>query len=185
MVVVSSSAAESSSSSGTEMCPISYVAETPPASPHTPACSVLTWSTNPPTAGPHYGVWAAFRNYQTPVPRGFYVHAMEHGAVVLLYNCPDGCAEDVAAMEAFLDARPADPLCVPPLKNRFVLTPDPLLPTRFAAAAWGYAITMECLNLPAMGLFIDARYGAAPENFCFDGVDPTAPDAGYPENCGQ
>ena len=33
--------------------------------------------------------------------------------------------------------------------------------------------------------FIDAHYAKAPENFCFDGVDVTAPDAGIPADCGQ
>ena len=154
-------------------------------SPHVAACSVVTYSTNPPTSGPHYPSWAAFKTYTTPVPRGFYVHSMEHGAVVIQFNCPAGCDAELAALLAYLDARPADPLCVAPLKNRFIVTPDPLLDVPFAASAWGASLKAECFDLPALGQFIDAYYAKAPENFCFDGFDPTAPGSGVPADCGQ
>lgn len=153
--------------------------------PHVPSCSPLSFTSNPPTSGPHYPVWAAFKTYDAPVPRGFYVHAMEHGAVVFAYNCPDGCAADIAALQTMLAARPADPFCVPPLTNRFIVTPDPLLDTRFAAAAWGFALKADCMDTAAMSAFIDAHYAKAPEDFCFDGTDVLAPGAGYPPDCGQ
>ena len=119
------------------------------------------------------------------MPRGFTVHDLEHGAIVISYKCAGGCAADLAALQAFIDARPADPLCVAPLKSRIVITPDPLLEVPFAAAAWGFALTSQCFDLPALGAFIDAHYGLAPENFCIDGVDVTAPDAGIPADCGE
>jgi hypothetical protein len=158
---------------------------TPEPGIHVAVCTPLTWSTNPPTSGMHYPVWAAFKAYAAPVPRGFYVHDMEHGAVVFEYNCPKGCAADVDALVAYLAARPADPLCTPPLTNRFVVTPDPLLDVPFAASAWGASLKMQCLDFAAIGAFIDAHYGKAPENFCFDGTDVLDPDAGYPADCGQ
>jgi hypothetical protein len=132
----------------------------------------VQYSSNPPTSGPHYPVWAAFKTYAAPVPRGFYVHDLEHGAVVITYNCPGGCDAELAQLQAFLDARPADPLCTAPLKNRFVVTPDPLLDVRFAASAWGWALRSGCFDLPFLGAFIDAHYAQGPENFCFDGSDP-------------
>jgi len=159
---------------------------TPPvvASPHVPACSPVTYETNPPTSGPHYPYWAAFKWYDAPVPRGFWVHSMEHGAVVITYRCDDGCDAELAMLAAFLDARPADPLCSPPLKARFIVTPDPDLDVRFAASAWGALLRADCLDLDALGAFIDAHYAKAPENLCFDGVDVLSPDAGIPMDCG-
>ncbi|MFO0762007.1 MAG: DUF3105 domain-containing protein [Byssovorax sp.] len=151
---------------------------------HVQVCSPIVWNSNPPTSGMHYPVWAAFKTYKAPVPRGFTVHAMEHGAIVFSYNCPSGCAADIDALQAMLDARPADPLCVAPLKNRFIITPDPLLDTQFAAAAWGYAIKGDCLDLAAIGAFIDAHYAMAPENFCFDGTDVLDPAYNLPPDCG-
>lgn len=151
---------------------------------HVPVCSYIAWPSNPPTSGEHYPIWAAYQTYTTPVPRGFYVHDEEHGAVVITYNCPSGCDADLAQLTAWLDARPADPACTPPVRARIVVTPDPLIPTRFAAAAWGWALTSQCFDLAALGPFIDAHYAMAPEDFCSDGVDVTVADAGVPDGCG-
>ena len=41
----------------------------------------------PPVGGTHYDQWANFERYTAPVPWGFLVHAMEHGAIVLAYRC--------------------------------------------------------------------------------------------------
>lgn len=150
---------------------------------HVAQCTPITYATNPPTSGPHYPLWARFKVYAERVPRGFWVHAMEHGAVVVTYNCPGGCAAELAALVAFLDARPVDPLCTAPVKNRFIVTPDPLLDATFAASAWGWSLRSDCFDLPALGAFIDAHYAQAPEDFCSDGFDPTAPGSGVPADC--
>lgn len=155
------------------------------ASPHVCECSQVIYPSNPPTSGPHYPVWAAFKTYDKPVPRGFYVHDLEHGAIVVLYNCPAGCDAEVAQLAAWLDTRPADPLCAAPVKSRVVVTPDPLIPTRFAAAAWGWALTSDCFDLAALGTFMDTHYAMGPENFCTDGEDVEAVDAGLPVPCGM
>lgn len=166
--------------------------DTPPLGPeiHVDEGSAIDFTSNPPAGGPHYPVWARFSTYfaeyaENPVPRGYYVHDMEHGAVVLLYKCPGGapegglspdggsCAEKA---EAFLwqvaNAIPADPLCMPPIRVRVVVTPDPLIPTPIAAAAWGWTYTAECQDLPTLAAFAKAHYATAPENFCNDGYWP-------------
>lgn len=147
-------------------------------SPHVAACSPVVYDTNPPTSGPHYPFWAAFKAYDAPVPRGFWVHDLEHGAVVITYNCPAGCDAEVQALLAYLDALPPDPLCMAPLKARYVITPDPELDVLFAASAWGFWLKSNCFDLPALGAFISDHYAKAPENFCFDGTDVLDPDAG-------
>ena len=74
-------------------------------SPHVAECSLVEYSSNPPTSGPHYGFWAEFGIYDQAIPRGFWVHAMEHGAVVVAYSCTDcGSAVD-AVVDADLRAR--------------------------------------------------------------------------------
>jgi hypothetical protein len=66
----------------------------PPVLPgtHVPVGSTIQWNSNPPSSGPHFPIWAAYQSYTAPVPRGYYVHDLEHGAVVLLSNCGDGHA---------------------------------------------------------------------------------------------
>ena len=154
-------------------------------SPHVAMCFPVVYSSNPPTSGPHYPVWASFKTFTAPVPRGFTVHDLEHGAIVISYKCAGGCASELAALQALVDARAADPGCVAPVKSRIVITPDPLLDVPFAAAAWGFALTSQCFDLPALGAFIDAHYGMGTENFCADGVDVISPDAGIPADCGE
>lgn len=96
-----------------------------------------------------------------------------------------GCADELGALAAFLDTRPADPLCTAPLKARIIVTPDPLIDTKFAAAAWGAFYKGDCLDFTALGAFMDMYYAKAPENFCFDGTDVNSPDAGIPGDCGN
>lgn len=152
-------------------------------SPHVAECSAVAYGSVPPTSGPHYPYWAAFKTYSAPIPAGYWVHSLEHGAVVILYNCPNGCDAELAALDAYLAAIPADPLCVPPLAHRYIVVPDPTLPFTFAAAAWGNGLTSSCFDLPALGAFISAHYAMAPENFCFQGTDLEALDGGIP--CGS
>lgn len=161
--------------------------ELPPLEPgiHVALCSVINYTSNPPTSGSHYPIWAAFKSYPQAIPRGFWVHDMEHGAVVIAYNCPMGCAAELAQIEAMLAARPADPLCVMPLTGRYILTPDPLLDSQFAVVAWGAVMKSDCLNVAAMNAFIDQHYAKAPENTCANGVDVLDPGSGIPANCGE
>jgi len=147
--------------------------DTPPLLPatHVPIGTDITWSSNPPSSGPHYPIWAAYQAYASPVPRGYYVHDLEHGAVVLLYNCPSGCPDVVAALQAVSDAIPDDPLCAGEgVRVRTVITPDPLLDVPVAAAAWGWTYKAQCADVPTLTSFALANYGNGPEVLCANGT---------------
>jgi len=68
-------------------------------------------------------------------------------------------------------------------RRNFVVTPDPLLDTRFAASAWGFALRSTCFDLEQLGHFIDDHYGHAPEDLCSDGIDPLDAANGFPSPC--
>jgi len=142
-----------------------------PTAQHVSVCSVITYPMNPPVYGDHYPVWAAYKSYSFPVPLGFLVHDLEHGAVELLYNCPQGCADEVALAQTFLDSLPQDPRCTPEVKHQTILSPDPTLPSRWAAVAWGHSLTSNCFDSAAFQRFYDANLGHGPEDICADGVD--------------
>ena len=144
---------------------------------HAPLCSPLTYGSNPPSSGSHYGTWAEYKTYTKPFPRGFWVHNLEHGAVVITYNCPDGCAWDVARAQAFIDSLPAD--CGSG-QRRIIMLPDPELDTRFAASAWGYTLKAKCFDKSAFTSFYCEHYDRAPEAICTSGRDPTADSSGSP-----
>lgn len=132
----------------------------------------ISWSSNPPATGKHYPSWAGwFRSYPT-LERGYWMHNAEHGGVILLHNCPGGCADDVAGLIALAQARPQDPACAPPVRNRVMVVADPMLPagTTIAAVAWNAYYTASCLDPAALAAFLDAHYAHGPEDLCGDGL---------------
>jgi len=141
---------------------------------HVAIGSDIQWDSNPPSSGPHYPIWAAYQAYDTPVPRGYYVHDLEHGAIVFLFNCGDaGCPNVVAAFHEASDSLPDDPLCTMAgegVRVRTVITPDPLLDVPVAAAAWGWTYKADCVDLPSLEAFAVAHYGQGPEDFCSNGT---------------
>jgi hypothetical protein len=144
---------------------------------HLPLCAPLTYGTNPPSSGNHYPLWAAYRSYDRAIPRGFWVHSLEHGAVVITYNCPGGCPDEVADVQAFVDGLPTD--CG--TERRVILTPDPDLDVRFAASAWGWTLRANCFDRGAFSAFFTDHYNHAPEAICGGGTDPT--DMCGPSSC--
>jgi hypothetical protein len=109
------------------------------------------YNSNPPTSGWHL----------PPVPRpGIYTqdrrpedlgHFMEHGGVWLLYDCPDGCADDVRRLEQLANEwiDRGRPVAVSPYSR---------MDHRFAAVAWTYLLTQDRLEVPALDNFI-SRHG--------------------------
>ncbi|HET7539010.1 MAG TPA: DUF3105 domain-containing protein [Polyangiaceae bacterium] len=156
---------------GSGACAAELLTFSNPSAQHVSVCSVISYPMNPPVYGDHYPVWAAYKSYTFPVPLGFLVHDLEHGAVELLYNCPQGCADEVALAQTFLDALPMDPRCEPEVKHQTILAPDPTLPSRWAATAWGHSLTTDCFDRAAFQSFYDANIGHGPEDTCTDGAD--------------
>lgn len=135
---------------------------------HVAECASVSYASNPPSSGNHYGVYPAFGIYESVLPRGYWVHALEHGGIVFTYNCEDGCAGDVAAAEAFIRGLTPEPLCVASSAPapRIILTPDPELDTRWAASSWGHVLRADCFDEQAFGAFASEHVGRAPENIC-------------------
>jgi hypothetical protein len=132
----------------------------------------VDYDSNPPSSGPHYPIWAAYQVWDTPVQREYYVHNLEHGAIVLLYKCADagGCPDVVDAFKKTSDALPDDPLCFGGVRVRTVITPDPLIDFPIAAAAWGWTYRAECIDLPSLIQFAKDHYGQGPEQLCANGA---------------
>lgn len=146
---------------------------------HVTTCSEIEPSTNPPTSGPHYPIWARFGIYDRPIPDGFFIHSLEHSSVALLYDCAAAasvgldCDELRASLEQFYADYPEDPLCTD-LPHRLIVAPRPGLGAPFAVAAWGYYLRGSCFDRDRVRAFVDAHYGRNYENICNTGVDPFA-----------
>lgn len=162
-------------------CDLELLAHPIEGNAHVTTCSLVTYATNPPSSGDHYPIWAAYKAYPAPIPRGFWVHDLEHGAVVVTYNCPAGCPDELAAIAAWAQALPPDHACeATPIQRRLVITPDPALDVRFAASAWGATLRAPCFDAPAFTEFFRVHVGQGPEVVCAEGVDlaQTPPAAG-------
>ncbi len=166
-------------------CPVTI--DTPPLLDgiHVPIGSEVLYNSNPPSSGPHYPIWAAYQEFTTPVDRRYYVHNIEHGAVVLLYKCDadageagdggDGGTACDALVEGLRKAAAAietDPLCDQDagVRVRVVITRDPFIPTPIAATAWGNTYTAACVDLPTLSAFAKAHYGHGSEISCANGI---------------
>ncbi len=138
---------------------------------HIPCTSPAVYDTDPPSSGNHYPQWAAYQTYESPVPWGNLVHCLEHGAVVVVYNCPEGCPDEVARAGAWIDALPPDPSCP---SHRIVLAPDPTLGVRWAASAWTWTLRSDCFDESTFSQFYADHYGHGLELVCSDGASDPA-----------
>ena len=154
---------------------------------HVDVCSYVDYHTLPPSSGDHYPFWAAYMTYDQPVPEGYWVHNLEHGSIVLTYNCGEaGCADDIAAAQQMIDQFPDDPTCDQQqtgVAHRLLMTLDPRLDVRFAASAWGWTLRANCFDKTAFMAFASAHYGQGREPVCGQGeaVIGTSAD---PPGCG-
>lgn len=47
----------------------------------------VQYNSNPPTSGSHYADWTRAGVYEQPISDGHLIHALEHGYVIVSYNC--------------------------------------------------------------------------------------------------
>ncbi len=113
----------------------------------------IDYPVSPPAGGAHHPCWYDFGVFDYEVPAERWVHNQEHGAIVFLYNCPEGCdAERQALIEM------ASPL------DRIIVSPYSDMRWRFAATAWEHRIMMNCLDVNRMRQFYDRHFNQAPED---------------------
>lgn len=138
---------------------------------HVPVGSPVEWSTNPPATGMHYPVWAQWDREYAMLDRGFWVHNAEHGGIILLYRCDAGCPDVVASLRTSARAVAVDPKCEAPIRNRVILTADPLLPdgVQVAAVGWNRIYTASCFD-PYVDTFARESINRGPEDLCTEGA---------------
>src|SRR3972149_3580844 len=127
-----------------------------------------SYNSNPPTSGPHTSVAVGPGVYDEPVPKETAVHNMEHGHVVVWYNCGGGsqpleeatCGilrQQLAAIvnEAIQDG------------ERVLMTPYGEMDHRIALTAWQFLDTFDEFDDQRVRTFIDTFYCPTDlEGFC-------------------
>ena len=113
----------------------------------------IEYPVSPPAGGAHNPCWYDFGVFDYEVPDERWVHNQEHGAVIFLYNCPEGCEGELNALIEM-----ASPL------ERIIVSPYANMRWRFAATAWEHRIMMNCLDVDRMKSFYDKHFNQAPED---------------------
>lgn len=120
-----------------------------------PGQTFTGYNSNPPTSGPHSPAAAPWGIYDRPIPKEVLVHNMEHGGVVIWYNCQGGpqplserqCQElrDNLArvVQAFLGER-----------KLVSMAPYPDMPRRLALTAWTKLDTFDEFDEARISSFI-------------------------------
>jgi hypothetical protein len=129
---------------------------------------------NPPTSGCHYSLGG---NNPAPIQPGVYdqeidaeywVHNLEHGYVVVLYNCPTGCADVIQQLVTWRKSLPPDPGAASQQAGlikyaKAVVLPWHSMPVKFAAVSWDYYQGWNTFDLNAIKAFYDNHVGHSPE----------------------
>ena len=130
-------------------CTVTTFTDTIEGAEHRTPCEAIPYPYYPPSAGPHYSIWASFQTYDAPVPWGFLVHDLEHGALVLAYHCANDadCNPVRTEMASIVAARGLDPVCrLDDTNTRFIVVSVPDLPVPIAAIAWRHVYEASCLD---------------------------------------
>ncbi len=125
----------------------------------------ITYKHYPPTSGNHYGApapWGTIGTADRPLREGTFVHNLEHGGVVILYNCPQGCPELVQQLQGFMRSAPSDPQFS---EIKLVMTPYSRgMNHKIAMLAWGWIEEFDAFDRKGMLAFYQGHVGQGPEN---------------------
>ena len=114
----------------------------------------LVYCDGPPTGGPHDSCWGDWGTYSDePLEARHWVHNLEHGAIVFLYNCPSGCDDELADLMAYLET----------YEPKTIVTPYPSMNARFAMVAWEHRLLTDCVDAAAFDDFFERLYNQGPE----------------------
>ena len=126
------------------------------------------WSTSPPSAGAHYGLWAVWGFYRQPVNPRQVVHNEEHGGVIIWWG-PKVPTSTVDKLESFYGQKSDGMFGTPyaPLGNKIALTAWSGDSKRvYYQKGWygiGHIAICSSFNQKAFATFRDAFRGKGPE----------------------
>jgi hypothetical protein len=133
----------------------------PTSSAHVSCGSTCGNGLSPPTAGPHCAQTLACAAYDAPQNACNWVHNLEHGHLVLLYQCPEGCPEVVSTLKQLAAEAPAGLNGV----HRALVMPATGLATRTAALLWRRSLQADAPDTEALRCFMKLQdeSGVVPE----------------------
>jgi len=127
---------------------------------HVEVGTEIAYQHYPPASGPHYPVTLEYGLYETDVPEGYWIHSLEHGAIVVLYKCDQPCPDLVQALGNLLDSFPLSKWN----NRKIVIVPYPSMDAPLMAAAWNVQMPMAQFNPQALIDFYARHIDRGPED---------------------
>ncbi|HWF56735.1 MAG TPA: DUF3105 domain-containing protein [Candidatus Dormibacteraeota bacterium] len=143
---------------------------------HVPEGTVVQYNHDPPTSGCHYSLGVGV----APIPPGVYgpdqatkatkpltaeywVHNLEHGYIVVSYNCPTGCASELQSLTTWFQSLPPDP-GGKVAYAKFIAVPYPAQKDTWDVESWDWFDSMgSTLSLSEVQKFYANHVNQAPE----------------------
>lgn len=142
-----------------EDVPIQGASHIPVGQPHEP------YNSNPPTSGPHYEEPAEVGFYDVAPADEALVHNLEHGHVVIWYNCSQlsasQCSELKSQIKGVMQSAGNSLITNTP---KLVAVPRTAMETQLALTTWGRLDKFDSFDRQRILSFIKAFRDTAPEN---------------------
>ncbi len=139
---------------------------------HVPEGTRVTYNHNPPTSGCHYSLGTGVApmapgvyppSVAAKVTPEYWIHNLEHGYIVVTYNCPTGCDADLQALNAWYKTLPSDAGGGVPYA-KFLAVPDPLQKETWDVESWDWFLAIgPTFNLDTIKKFYANHTNQAPE----------------------
>jgi hypothetical protein len=132
-------------------------------SDHVAEGAATTYNSRPPASGPHYPTWSqTYGFFDPPLPSGTWLHNLEHGAVAILYNCPQGCPD---LEQQLKDLYPTLPLGRNARggRPRAFVQAYPDMDHKIAVVAWGWLLELDEFDRDQIVRFYESRIDRGPE----------------------
>lgn len=114
-----------------------------------------TYSSNPPTSGKHSAQTESWGISSTPLATEKLVHNLEHGGIVIHYNC-EKCDDLITKLKDLTNRLAAK-------DRKVVLSPNKLIDAKISLASWGYYDKMDELDEARVWKFFDDHINKGPE----------------------
>ncbi len=127
---------------------------------HVAPGTMIIYRTYPPSSGPHYPSTAPYGFSDVEIPEGYFVHSMEHGAVVLYYRPDVSDAVKQQLKDLFNKLPPSKYGSV-----KLIVTPYTTgMTTPLAIAAWDRLLLMKEYNFNEILTFYQTWVDKGPES---------------------